>query len=129
VREGGREGDKKRVPEKRDTACHSKYRGTSLIRKRTPLGPDRRPMPWVLGGSWGGGRFLMGEVPQYALKFLPEAGPSAPRRAYLSRGGPIFSEAGLFIPSGPICSEAGLCHSQPLTGLPLGLTDRPTVGP
>ena len=26
------------------------YRGTSLIRKRTPLGPYRRPMPRVLGG-------------------------------------------------------------------------------
>ena len=38
------------------------YRGTSLTRKRTPLGPHRRPMPRVLGGSWGGGRFLMGEV-------------------------------------------------------------------
>ena len=129
MRKGGREGNKERVPEKRDTARHSKYRGTSLIRKRTPLGPYRRPVPWVLGGSWGGERFLMGEVPQYALKFLPEAGPSAPRRAYLSRGGPICSEAGLSIPSGPICPEAGLCHSQLLTGLPSGPTDRPTVGP
>jgi hypothetical protein len=27
------------------------YRGTSLTSKRTPLGPDRRPMPRVLGGS------------------------------------------------------------------------------
>ena len=27
------------------------YRGTSLIRKRTPLGPYRRPMPRVLGWS------------------------------------------------------------------------------
>ena len=41
------------------------YRGTSLTRKRTPLGPYSRPMPRVLGGSWGGGRFLMGEVPLY----------------------------------------------------------------
>ena len=39
------------------------YRGTSLIRKRNPLGPYRRPMPRVLEGSWGGGRFLMSEVP------------------------------------------------------------------
>jgi len=31
------------------------YRGTSLIRKRTPLGPYRRPMPRVLGGCQGGG--------------------------------------------------------------------------
>jgi hypothetical protein len=27
------------------------YRGTSRIRKRTSLGPYRRPMPRVLGGS------------------------------------------------------------------------------
>ena len=27
------------------------YRGTSLIRKLTPLGPYRRPMPRVLGGA------------------------------------------------------------------------------
>ena len=36
--------------------------GASLTGKRTPLGPYRRPMPRVLGGSWGGGRFLMSEV-------------------------------------------------------------------
>jgi len=41
-------------------------RGASLTRKRTPLGPYRRPMPRVLGGSSGGSRFLMGEVPLYA---------------------------------------------------------------
>jgi hypothetical protein len=39
------------------------YRGTSLIRKRTPLGTCRRPMPRFLEASQGGGRFLMGEVP------------------------------------------------------------------
>ena len=33
-------------------------------KKRTPVGPYRRPMPRVLGGSWGGGR-LMGKVPLY----------------------------------------------------------------
>ena len=38
------------------------YRGTSLIRKRISLGPYRRPMPRVLGGFQGDGRFLMGEV-------------------------------------------------------------------
>ena len=31
------------------------YRGTSLTRKRTFIGPYRRPMPRVLGGSLGGG--------------------------------------------------------------------------
>ena len=44
------------------------YRDTSLIRKRTPLGPYRRPMPRVLGGSQGGGCFLMGEVPLYVQR-------------------------------------------------------------
>jgi hypothetical protein len=39
------------------------YRGTSLMRKHTPLGPYRRPVPRVLGGSLGGGCFLMSEVP------------------------------------------------------------------
>jgi hypothetical protein len=40
----------------------AEYRGTSVIRKRTLLGPSRRPMRRVLGGSQGGGRFLMDEV-------------------------------------------------------------------
>ena len=31
------------------------YRGTSLIKKHPPLGPYRRPMPRVPGGSSGGG--------------------------------------------------------------------------
>ena len=39
------------------------YRGTSLTRKRTPLGCHHRPMPRVLGGSQGGGRSLTVEVP------------------------------------------------------------------
>ena len=39
------------------------YRGTSLIRNCPPVGPYRRPMPRVLGGSWVGGRCLMGEAP------------------------------------------------------------------
>ena len=39
------------------------YRGTSLIRQRNPLGPYRTPVPRDLGGSYEGGRFLMGEVP------------------------------------------------------------------
>ena len=33
------------------------YRVTSLVRKFTPLGPYLRPMPRVLAGSKGGGRF------------------------------------------------------------------------
>ena len=39
------------------------YRGTSPIRKRLPLGPYSRHMPRALWWSYGGGRFLMSEVP------------------------------------------------------------------
>ena len=38
-------------------------RGTSLTRKCTPLGPYRRPIHGVIWWSWGGGLFIMGEVP------------------------------------------------------------------
>jgi hypothetical protein len=48
---------------RRSYMCRGVYRGTSPTRKRNPLGPYRRPMPRVLGGSQEGGRFLMGEVP------------------------------------------------------------------
>ena len=41
----------------------SLHRGSSLIINSTPLGTYSRTMSRVLGGSWGGGRFLMGEVP------------------------------------------------------------------
>ena len=55
------------VPLYGDTArMHQEYRSTSFITQRNPLGPYRRPMPRVLGGSKGGGRFVMGEVPQRA---------------------------------------------------------------
>jgi hypothetical protein len=39
------------------------YRGTSLIRKRHPLDPYRRPIPGALGGSKRAGRFFIGGVP------------------------------------------------------------------
>ena len=39
------------------------YRGTSLIKNSAPLGPYSSPMPRPLWRSWGGGRFLMSEVP------------------------------------------------------------------
>ena len=53
------------------------YRGTSPARKRTPLGPYRRPMPKVLlGGSDGGGHVLMSEVPLYRAR--QEAHPPLP---------------------------------------------------
>ena len=41
------------------------YRGTSLIRNSLPLGPFSRTLPRALWWSWGGGRFLMSEVPLY----------------------------------------------------------------
>ena len=43
------------------------YGGTSLIRKRTPLGPYRRPMPRVLGGPRGVDAFLWGRYPCMSL--------------------------------------------------------------
>jgi len=39
------------------------YRGTSLIRKRPPLGPYRRPMRRAQWFPQRGGRFLTSEVP------------------------------------------------------------------
>ena len=52
-------------------------RGTSPTRKHPPLGSYRRPMPRALGGSLGGGRFLMGEVPLKWASWEP-AGPALP---------------------------------------------------
>ena len=42
-----------------------RIQGYLTYKNRLPLGPYRRPMSRVLGGSKGGGRFLMSEVPQY----------------------------------------------------------------
>ena len=52
------------------------YRGTSHTIKRVPPGPCRRPMPRVLGGSWGRGGVLMGEVPLYACRTGPRICPT-----------------------------------------------------
>ena len=38
-------------------------RGTSLIRNFLLLGPYSRPLPGALRWSYGGGQFLMSEVP------------------------------------------------------------------
>ena len=43
------------------------YRGTSITRKRHPLGPYGRHMPRVLGRPYGGGCFLMSGVPHVRL--------------------------------------------------------------
>jgi len=42
-----------------------RYRGTSLIRNYHSLGSYSRPIPRALRWSWGGGQFLMSEVPLY----------------------------------------------------------------
>ena len=46
------------------------YRSASLAKKRTPLRPYRRHLPGFIGGSQGGRRFLMGEVPLYTHESL-----------------------------------------------------------
>jgi len=60
-------------------SCAVSYWGTSPIRKRAPLGPYRRPMPRVQGGSEGGGHFLMGEVPLYLKRVISILGDPAAR--------------------------------------------------
>jgi len=42
--------------------------GYLTYKKMHPLGPYRRPVPGVLGGSWGE-RFLMDEVPLYGRQY------------------------------------------------------------
>ena len=56
------------------TPLPSFYLSTSLIRKRTPLGPYRGSTSKSLGGSRGGERFLMSEVPLYSFYWLKMAG-------------------------------------------------------
>ena len=46
------------------------YRGTSLIRNSAPLGPYSGTMPRALWWPWGGGLFLMSEVPLYRYNSL-----------------------------------------------------------
>ena len=41
------------------------FRSTSLLRDSADLAPYNRAMSRVLGGSKGGGRFLMREAPLY----------------------------------------------------------------
>ena len=55
------------------SASNLQYRGISPIRKRNPLGPFSRTMPGILGGSYGGGQFLVIEVP-----------PVGPSRSFLT---------------------------------------------
>ena len=44
------------LPQRQNIHLH---RGTSLTRNRPPIGPYRKPMPRVLGGSYGRGRALL----------------------------------------------------------------------
>ena len=60
-------------------AVQSTYRVTFLITKCTPLGPYRRSMHRVLGGSQGGGRFLMSEAPLYRTSSRRTACQIGPR--------------------------------------------------
>jgi len=46
--------------------CRPPYRDTSLIRNRQPVGPYSRTNRRLLWRPWGGGRFIMREVPQYS---------------------------------------------------------------
>ena len=50
-----------------------RYRGTSLISNSPPLGPYSRTMPRALWWSWGGGVFLMNEVPLHGTQRLTES--------------------------------------------------------
>jgi len=61
------------------------YRGTSLTRKINPRGPYRRPMPRVLGGSWGVGRFLMGGTRRLLMDEVPFTCRETLRRTRLPR--------------------------------------------
>ena len=62
---------------------------TGVPHLRTPPGPYRRPVHRVQGEFWGGGRFLMGEVPLYAhhelLPRVATAAPAAPNNKSTSK--------------------------------------------
>ena len=63
------------IPEMVLEACWARvdrlYRGTSLIRNSTPLGPYSKTVPRALRWSYEGGLSLMSEVPLQP----PETGP------------------------------------------------------
>ena len=73
----------------------SAYRGTSLTRNRTPLGPYRRPMPRILEGvPRGGGIFLWVRFP-CTVGFYEGAPPCAKECIR----GPFGSPLGVFVNS------------------------------
>ena len=55
--------ERKRVQQR----CWASYRGTSLMRNRFPLESYSEPKPRALWWSYGGGLFLMSEVPLQRL--------------------------------------------------------------
>ena len=53
-----------------------RVQGYLTSRKRSPLGPYSRTTPRALWWTWGGGRFLMGEVPLYPFRIHSQRGHS-----------------------------------------------------
>ena len=105
----------------------ARYRGTSLTRKLTTLGPYPRPMPRVLGGSWGGGHFLLGEVALYSCtRFLGSQLCVCEREKHLKS----LKAFGLKVGARNWTVQECLAHRKhpPSLGPPYGTRHSPTVG-
>ena len=68
------------------------YRGTSLIRNCNSLGPYSRPIPRALRRSWGGGRFLIREVPMHSRASLFASVRKTAEGAGRNKGGGFRTE-------------------------------------
>ena len=81
------------------TPCPRPYRGTSLTRKHTPLGPYRRPVPRVLEGPRGLGVFLWARYPcnllHIVFSYQRDASSSANRLAASFTLSPSFLNSSL----------------------------------
>jgi len=77
-------------PHLQPCTADGRYRCTSLIRNSAPLEPYSRNMPRTLWWSWGGGLFLMSEVPLYNLASVGALRAQIPTVSVLAqrRGGP-----------------------------------------
>ena len=79
------------------------YRGTSLIRKRSPLGPYRRAIPRVLGGSWVGGWAFSYErdtpAPNLRARLLGSSVRGAQFRPLTPNTVELVARGGLVLPS------------------------------
>jgi hypothetical protein len=92
------------------------YKGTLLVRNRHPVGPYSRSMLRLLWRSWGGGRFLMNEVPMYSgvcpdpshpapsLRWIPQM-PSSLLPSYLQ--GCLTYKKTLFLRTLPVAYTWG----------------------